>query len=211
MLVEITVEFVACVLIADFASGFFHWLEDAYGREDFPITGRLVTKPNILHHHNPRCFTRHSWWHSSWDLTCLSVLIVLGAWLLGQLSWQVWLFAVLGANANQIHKWAHRTPQENGRLISFLQQCRLVQTPRHHARHHTDPKNSHYCVLTDFLNPILDRLRLWEFLERVVLNLFGISRRIDTSLLPGALCPSAEQAKTQISNVHSHQKLMLET
>jgi hypothetical protein len=112
-------------------------------------------------------------------------LIVLSASLMGLLTWQVWLFAVVGANANQIHKWAHRTPQENGWLIDLLQRCRFVQTPRHHACHHTDPKSSHYCVLTDFLNPILDGLRVWEFLEFAIHRLFGVARRIDTSLLAG--------------------------
>jgi hypothetical protein len=87
-----------------------HWLEDAYGREDWPITGRLVTKPNILHHHDPRYFTRYGWFHSSWDLMCLGLLILAVAWLFGVLTWQVWLFAILGSTANQIHKWAHRTP-----------------------------------------------------------------------------------------------------
>jgi ubiquitin-conjugating enzyme E2 variant len=172
------------VLVTDFASGFFHWLEDAYGREDFPITGRLVTRPNILHHHNPRYFIRNGWWHSSWDLTCICALIVIAVWLFGHLTWHVWLFAILGSNANQIHKWAHRTPQENGGLVSFLQRCRLIQTSRHHARHHTDPKSSHYCVLTDFLNPILDGLHIWEFFERIVWRVFGIRRRLDISLLP---------------------------
>src|SRR6185436_15663686 len=119
MAIEVTFQFLACVLITDFVSGFFHWLEDAYGREDFPITGRLVTKPNILHHHDPRYFVRNSWWHSSWDLICICALIVIVAWLIGHLSWHVWLFAILGSNANQIHKWAHRTRQENGGLISF--------------------------------------------------------------------------------------------
>lgn len=175
-------EFILCVLVTDFVSGFFHWLEDAYGREDFPITGRLVTQPNILHHHHPRHFTRNGWWQSSWDLTCVTAVIVIVAWWSGHLTWHVWVFAVLGANANQIHKWAHRTPQENGWLISFLHRCRLVQTPRHHAHHHTNPKSSHYCVLTDFLNPILDRLRVWEFLERAIFLLFGVRRRIDPSL-----------------------------
>ncbi|HTD65719.1 MAG TPA: fatty acid desaturase CarF family protein [Candidatus Limnocylindria bacterium] len=184
VILKIAFELVACVLVADFVSGFFHWLEDAYGREDFPIIGRLVTKPNILHHHNPRHFTRNSWWQSSWDLACLCALIAIVAWLSGHMSWHVLVFAFLGANANQIHKWAHRTPQENGRLVRWLQRCRLVQTPRHHAHHHTDPKSSHYCVLTDFLNPILDRLRVWTFLECIIWLLFGIRRRTDTSVSP---------------------------
>jgi hypothetical protein len=44
------VEVIGAVLVADSLSGLFHWLEDAYGNEKWPIIGRLVTKPNILHH-----------------------------------------------------------------------------------------------------------------------------------------------------------------
>jgi hypothetical protein len=175
-------ETIAAVLVADFLSGFFHWLEDAYGHEDWPITGRLVTRPNILHHHDGRYFTRHTWFQSSWDLLCLGLVVLVVAWLFGLLTWKVWLVVILGTNANQIHKWAHRTPQENGRLISLLQRVRLVQTPRHHARHHADPKNSHYCVLTNFLNPVVDGVRLWEGLEWLNTALFGVARRTDASL-----------------------------
>jgi len=179
---KIILEFVATVLIADFVSGLIHWLEDAYGREDWPIIGRLVTRPNILHHHDPRYFTGHTWLHSSWDLMCLAAVVVAGAWVMGLLTWQVWCFAVLGANANQIHKWAHRSASENGPLIHLLQTLRLIQTPRHHAKHHADPKNSHYCVITDFLNPVLDAVGFFGLLERCVWVLFGVRRRVDTSI-----------------------------
>lgn len=178
----IILEIMGAVLMADFLSGLFHWLEDAYGREDWPLTGRLVTKPNILHHHDPRYFTRHGWFRSSWLLLCLGFLVLAIAWLCGMLTWQVWLVVVLGSNANQLHKWVHRTPTENGPLIVSLQRLRLVQTPGHHALHHTDPKNSHYCVLTNFLNPVLDTIRLWDGLEWLLHMLFGVRRRIDTSL-----------------------------
>jgi len=178
----IVFEVVITVLITDFVSGLLHWAEDAYGHEQWPITGWLITKPNVLHHHDPRYFTRHGWFHSSWLLMCVALVVVLGAWLCGLLTWHVWLFAALGANANQIHKWAHRSPAENGRVISFLQRVRLLQTPRHHARHHTDPKNSHYCVITDFLNPILDGSRFWEALEAVIFVVSGVRRRVDPSV-----------------------------
>lgn len=178
----IVVQAIVTILIADFFTGLFHWLEDAYGCADFPITGRLFTKPNILHHHDPRYFVRHSWLQSSWDLALFCALIVAVAWRFHLLSWQVWLFAFVGANANQIHKWAHRSRQENGRLITFLHDCHLVQSPAHHAGHHTNPKTSNYCVLTDFVNPVLDRLRFWSGLERLLQRLFSVSRRVDTSL-----------------------------
>src|SRR5690348_1521151 len=153
---------VTVVLAADFAAGVIHWIEDAYIREDTPFVGRSIARPNIIHHHFPRFFTRYNWWHSSWDLVCVSALLLAGAWWLGILTWQVWLFALLTANSNQVHKWAHRTRRENGPMISFLQDIRLLQTAKHHAIHHTDPKNSHYCVMTNWLNPVLDGLRFWK-------------------------------------------------
>jgi len=178
---KIVLEIILTVLFADFVSGFIHWFEDAYGHENWPITGRLITKPNILHHHDPRHFTRNNWLRSSWDLICLGGIILAVSWACGLLTWQVWLFVILGSNANQFHKWAHRTAAENGIIINFLHRIRLLQTPRHHARHHTNPKESHYCVLTNFLNPILDRIGLWQELEWIIWKLFGVRRRVDTS------------------------------
>ena len=193
----IALEVLITLLVADFVSGIFHWLEDAYGRENWPVAGRLITKPNILHHHDPRYFTRHGWFHSSWLLLLIAGLIVLAAWLCGLLTWHVWLFAALGGNANQIHKWAHRSPSENGPFISLLQRLRLVQTPHHHAHHHTSPKESHYCVLTNLLNPLLDSIRFWAALEFVAWTLVRVRRRVDTSVIetnhiPGRSLPPAQ-------------------
>ncbi len=174
----------AALLAVDFLAGVFHWFEDAYAREDTPLLGPLVARTNIIHHHYPRYFTRLTWWQSSWDLLCLNIVILVAAWGFGVLSWEVWLFAAIATNANQIHKWSHRTRQENGRIISFLQDIRVLQTPRHHALHHTNPKECHYCTTTNLLNPILDRMRFWETLEWLLAKTLGLHRRPDTSV-PG--------------------------
>ena len=175
-------EFMATVVVAELVTGLVHWLEDAYIREDTPLIGRRIARPNIVHHHYPRYMTRHNWLQSSWDLIVLATIIVSGAWALGWLTWEVWVFAVLVANANEFHKWEHRTRKENGRVISFLQDIRVLQTGRHHARHHTDPKNSHYCTITNFVNPVLDGLRVWAGLEWVLAKTIGLQRRPDTSV-----------------------------
>ena len=178
----VVIEIIRTVLAADFVSGFLHWLEDAYGNERWPMTGKWITRPNILHHHKPRYFTKHSWFYSSWLLLCFGALVLGVAAVCGFLTWHIWLFVALGSNANEIHKWAHRSAAENGPLITWLQHVRLVQTPRHHAAHHTDPKNSHYCVLTNFLNPLLDAIRFWDFLEETIWIVFHVRRRVDTSI-----------------------------
>ena len=175
-------EFAATIFTAEFAAGVVHWLEDAYVREDTPLIGTFVGRPNTIHHHFPRYMTRHSWWQSSWDLVLLSVILLSGAWCFGLLTWQVWLFAILAANANEFHKWTHRTRRENGFLITFFQDIYLLQTAKHHARHHTDPKNSHYCTITNFLNPLLDGLRFWDGLEWLIAKTLRIHRRPDTSV-----------------------------
>lgn len=170
------------ILIADFVSGFVHWAEDAYARRDTPIIGRWIGEANIEHHAKPRAFVTRSWWRSSWDLVLTGLIIVSTAWWLKLLTWHVWLFAFVAANANQVHKWAHRAPHENGRIITWLQKLKLIQTQRHHAKHHAAKKNSHYCSITNFLNPILEELEFWSLLERFNARVFGLKRKIDPTI-----------------------------
>lgn len=172
------------ILAADFAAGLIHWIEDAYIREDTPLLGKLIGKPNTVHHHLPRRMTRNSWWQSNWDLLLGMGLVVAAAALLGCLTWQVWLFAIVAGNANEVHKWSHRTRKENGRLISWLQDLHILQTPHHHAIHHTNPKEVHYCPVTNVLNPLLDTLHVWSGLEWLLEHTLGLRRQPDSSV-PG--------------------------
>ena len=178
------VKVIACVFMADFLSGFFHWLEDAYGREHWPITGKLITKPNIVHHHQPAYFTRYSWLRSAQVLLVMGAVVLSAAWLLGALSWEVMLVVAIGVNANEMHKWAHRTRRENGNVISLLQDMGILQSRHHHAQHHRAQKNTYYCVATNYLNPVLEAMNLWPFLERMIFVALGIKRRVDRSVSP---------------------------
>lgn len=182
MILSYLLEFTATVFAAELAAGFVHWIEDAYIRDHTPLVGRLIGRPNTVHHHYPRYMTRHSWWHSSRDLVVVATLLVVAAWGCGWLTWQVWLFAILAANANEFHKWEHRTRKENGRIISWLQDVKILQSAKHHALHHTDPKNSHYCTITNVLNPVLDRIHFWDGLERILAKTIGLHRQPDTSV-----------------------------
>jgi ubiquitin-conjugating enzyme E2 variant len=180
--IEIALETLAVLLAADFAAGCIHWFEDAYVREDTPLIGRFIGRPNVIHHHLPRYMTRNNWLQSSWDLCLIAAAIVLGAWKLNLLTWRVWLFAAVSANANQVHKWSHRTRRENGRAITLLHDLRILQTPHHHAVHHTDPKNVRYCPITNLLNPFLDRLHFWDAIEWLLAHTVRLHRRPDTSI-----------------------------
>jgi plasmanylethanolamine desaturase len=165
------------ILVADFLSGLVHWAEDAYARADTPIIGKWIGEANLEHHAKPRAFVSRGWWASSWDLVLASSLIVLGAWWLKILAWPVWLFAFVTANANQVHKWAHSAPHENGRLVTWLQRNKLLQTQRHPAKHHSGNKDSHYCAVTNLLNPVLEAISFWTRFERFNARVFGLKRR----------------------------------
>ncbi|WP_395716992.1 fatty acid desaturase CarF family protein [Prosthecobacter sp.] len=172
------------LLAVDFAAGIVHWAEDAYVRENTPWLGRWVGIPNILHHHLPRHMTRNTWWQSNKVLMIAMGIMLVIAGLLDCLTWHAWLFAIVGGNANEVHKWSHRTHRENGKIITFFQRLRLLQTAQHHAVHHTNPKDVRYCPVTNMLNPVLDTLRFWSVLEWLLACMFGLRRQPDTSI-PG--------------------------
>jgi plasmanylethanolamine desaturase len=178
----IALQILAVIVLADFASGLIHWMEDAYFTEDTPVLGPLLIRPNIIHHHYPRFFTRYTWFQSSWDLLVLGAVVIAGAAAFHTLTWQVLLFVAVSINANEIHKWSHRTRKENGVIISKLQDWRILQTPHQHALHHTDPKNTYYCPVTNLVNPVLEKIRFWAGLEWLVWRITGVRHKQDTSV-----------------------------
>ncbi|HTJ79051.1 MAG TPA: fatty acid desaturase CarF family protein [Rariglobus sp.] len=181
-LLSIALQSLAIIALADFAAGIIHWAEDAYFTEDTPVLGRLLIRPNIVHHHYPRFFTRYTWLQSSWDLLVVGIVVLAAAWTFNVLTWQVWLFVIVSVNANEVHKWSHRTRKENGPVISKLQDWRILQTPNQHALHHTDPKNTHYCPVTNMVNPVLEKLHFWTGLEWIIWRLTGARHKQDTSV-----------------------------
>jgi ubiquitin-conjugating enzyme E2 variant len=166
----------AAVLLADLVSGLVHWAEDTYIRFKPRRKVRLfnlIARDNAIHHRRPRAFLERSWWQSSWDLLLVGGAILGAAMAAGHLSWALLLFVLLSVNANQLHKWAHRNPRENPTFVTWLQRAHLLQSPRHHGRHHAGRKDSHYCVVTSFLNPLLEEVDFWRRLERVVQQVTG--------------------------------------
>lgn len=184
----LVLEFVAVLLLADFVSGLVHWIEDSFWSETTPLLGRWLVQPNLLHHRDGRAFLAKSWWQSSWDLLLAGVAVLAGAFALGLLTWHVVLFVALVANANQFHKWSHmealgaRVAPGTARapaLVRALQRTGILQSARHHSIHHRGAKNTHYCVITGFVDPVLDRIGFWRGLERLVLSPRTAPRRTD--------------------------------
>ena len=146
-------------LAADLLAGFWHWWEDRYAKEDWPVVGKLIAKPNQLHHDQPQAFLNQSYWSRNWTTIVPSVVVF--ALTFPHPGSLIFVFV---SQANEIHACAHRkgkTPV----WVNMLQATGLLQSPRHHAQHHIDPFESKYCVMSDWLNPILDHFGFWRKLE----------------------------------------------
>ena len=155
----------------------------AYANFADKITEKLsnpkIAKDNELHHKSPTELTRHTYWYNINGSIQYSALI---AAILFLLSTHIVLclgFFFLGF-ANLVHRFSHETRHRIPSLIRILQWSGVFISPDHHVIHHVDgrmlvsKKRAHreFCVMSNLLNPLLDKMKLWRRLERLV-SLFG--------------------------------------
>jgi ubiquitin-conjugating enzyme E2 variant len=202
----LVIEALVVVLAVDFVSGLVHWAEDTFFTEDTPLLGRWIVRPNLLHHADGRAFTGNSWLESSWDLALAAWLLLLACAAAGCLTWHAWLFAALGANANQFHKWSHMAPRDVPAPVRWLRRLRVLQPPAHHAHHHRGERNTSYCVVTCLLDPLLDRLRFWRGLEALCVPVAWASRRPDLA----ARYPPSSRTSQARARLHSRRTVRSE-
>lgn len=163
------ISIILCFLIADFITGFGHWLEDTYSVKSWPWPLRDgVVLPNIEHHKNPTFIGTMSTiisrnWHVVLPMSVIAVIFLYFG------IWQVALVLILASLGNEVHAWNHR--QKNNFLIAFLQDAAIIQTPQQHARHHKKPYDKYFCTLGNIMNAVLERIKFWKGLEFIIAKL----------------------------------------
>jgi ubiquitin-conjugating enzyme E2 variant len=170
---------IAGVVLADFASGIVHWLADTWGSESLPVLGPRFIRPFRVHHVNPEDLLSRSFLDCNGDVAMLAApLLALALWVpLDTHSGACCasLFAALGTASlptNQIHQWAHQPRPP--RAVAWLQARGLILSRAAHARHHTAPYASHYCITTGWCNSALAALGFWRGLERAISRVTGL-------------------------------------
>ena len=162
---------VVCWAVADLIAGFFHWWEDQYAVESWPIIGTLVAGPNALHHADQSAFLKGSYWHRNWTTIVPSAVVGLPMSIVFPKSFLMFVFI---SQANEIHSWSHR--KTNG-FVSVLQEVGVLCSPLHHSKHHRVPHSARFCVMSNWCNPILDALNFWSILEHTAWFAFGVRPR----------------------------------
>ncbi len=174
---------VAGYLLADFLAGSVHWIADRFFDPATPVIGPMLIAPFREHHEDALGITRHDFFEVSGNNALLTTPLV--AFIAtqpapaGSLSQ---FLSVLGASltlalfmTNQFHSWAHSPSPP--RFVRQLHVWGLILTPQCHARHHCSEHDRAYCVTSGWLNPLLDRIRFFQRLERLVGAIQGRRRR----------------------------------
>jgi plasmanylethanolamine desaturase len=167
---------------ADFVSGVVHWSFDTWGTVDTPVLGRNFIRPFREHHLDTQSITRHDFIETNGNSAVAATPIVAGASLipvetaLGLFAAVLLLVMSLGLFAtNQFHKWAHA--EDPGRIISLLQRWHVILPSEHHHVHHAAPYETHYCITTGWMNPVLETTRFFARAERIVTAVTDIEPR----------------------------------
>jgi hypothetical protein len=158
-----------CLLAVDLISGFLHWAEDTWtapGRS--ALLDRFVVRDNIEHHRLPGTIRAGRYWET--NRVCIVLAAVAGAVLVAchVQAWQAYAIVALASQSNQVHLWAHcsNPPQ----FVARLQSVGLLQSRAMHAKHHKNPYSNNFCTMTDYLNPLLDRIGFWRALETAMVR-----------------------------------------
>lgn len=161
-------------LLADFLTGMVHWWQDAYGNPAWPILGKYMVEPNLNHHKHPRDLLKGSYWTRIKASFVAAIILIILFYLCGWSSWQMILCLLFSSQGNEIHAMSHRTNKENGKFVIFLQRLGLIQGRKTHGWHHKAPYDTNFCVMTEFLNPVLSKIDLWKKMESFLHKFFGI-------------------------------------
>lgn len=167
-------------LIADFITGIIHWFQDLY----LPLNIenkflKIMAIENDTHHYLPHHITTQSPFSSiKYPLIYISPLTLLLALLPISILFPLTLFFI--SIANLVHYYSHERYSKLPTVVKFLQKIGLMAAPyRGHYTHHYEagyviPRTktySNYCFMSDWLNPILNRIHFFHHLESLLLKL----------------------------------------
>ena len=157
--------------LADFATGCFHWVVDNYCDPTWPIIGSSYISPSHQHHEEGQydfnVFSLLTHFHIWTAVTIVGLIF----WALGLMSLIIASACVFGFLTNVIHRWSHTRPEDTPAIVNGLQRAGLFQSRHHHTFHHGGESDSHFCLLTDHVNPALEWVGLWRHLDKFMLRI----------------------------------------
>src|SRR5262245_46698448 len=163
------------LVLSDFMGGFLHWFFDTFFEESTPFIGPHLITPFREHHRDPAGMTRHGFLELTGN-SFLGYLLPLALvwwfapanpqsqWGVFNYTWWVSL-AIALRMPNQLHCWALQCSPP--RFARWLQRFGLAISASHHARHHSPPYRSSYCITNGWTNRLADKFSVFARLEKL--------------------------------------------
>lgn len=160
-------------LIADFISGIVHWYEDRAMIKSSRVKFlNEVREDNERHHQQPGFLIRHTWWQNINTTAPFAWALAIVFYFSG-CSLFIWLPTLFLGFGNLVHRWSHDRPNKLHPVIRLLQKTGIFISASHHSGHHyanakivsREGSQIRFCVMSNWLNPILDRIKFFKFLE----------------------------------------------
>jgi TMEM189-like protein len=172
--IGLAVAAVSGYIVSDFLSGFVHWAGDTVGDESTPLFGPNFVRPFRFHHVDPEDIARHDFVETNGNncIVASPVLLLVLVLMPRTTGALYYACAVIAFTAffiictNQFHKWAH-TKNPAG-WVRMLQRANLILSPEHHVVHHTAPRDKYYCITVGWMNPVLEKIRFFRFMEAAI-------------------------------------------
>ncbi|PIA24738.1 hypothetical protein AQUCO_54900001v1 [Aquilegia coerulea] len=166
-------------ILADLATGIFHWAFDNYGDVSTPFVGYIIGA-FLNHHQRPSLSTMNQFANLNYPLAQATVFVLLPIDFANN---DPILHAFVGSFFGwfmcslQIHAWAHTEKDRLPRLVVVLQEIGVLASPAKHALHHRPPYNNSYCMVSGVWNELLNKLKVFEAMEMLLFQMFSVTPR----------------------------------
>lgn len=150
------IEFLIGWFLADLWSGVFHAVGDSERFGDSKLV-KLIVSNNESHHAKPLAIVDQDFISRNITSWIGTLMIVVPWYYLAGPSLVLAGMLAGGLMVSEVHRWAH-APSRAPRWAKYVQETGLFQSPRHHSLHHRPPHGVRFCLLTNYMNPILDRI-----------------------------------------------------
>lgn len=163
-------------ILADLATGIYHWAIDNYGNEATPVFGTQIHAFQD-HHKVPKKITKREFANNSYKLGFLFTWIVLpyNLFCYNQpvVMGFIGVFSGCLMFSQKFHAWAHESRSKLPRIVVALQDTGLLISRSQHTLHHRPPYNNTYCIVSGVWNTFLDKHKVFEALEMAVFLKYG--------------------------------------
>jgi hypothetical protein len=177
---NVFLQIVIGIFIADFLIALFHWIDDSY--LDYCISVPIISqiaKYNNMHHYFPRDILAYSYLEHllvAGPLVCLVVGIpfILAPRMVIKYKYVAFTVLVVAGAGNIFHRWSHLRECELNAIGRSIYKTKLFVDHNHHVVHHAEDATKRYGMLFTFTNNFYDGIHMWRAFEYIIFALLGI-------------------------------------